>query len=295
MSLDKIIKEVEDRLFSKIEPTDLIALALIGSRAGGYYNNQSDFDFVAICNSNISPQDYYFSLGEYKIDINIEGKQIFEKRIKSRLHTFYEQSGFVWLPYLPIIGCDYLKDIESKARSILLDDFISSLPQNEKIKVTPIRIAEWPLINEALVWPYFIIKLKAIVNSKNKPLEEVIPKYIKSFEEKGIYLSSDGTYILQNTASRRDKISFFKKVLLKYENKADKNLNYYITGIIFLMLQLPEELYNKFYTFPKFKRRGNYLEYIGPSLEEFLHQRRYLEPLHNQMLLIRRIRRLANI
>ena len=83
------------------------------------------------------------------------------------------------------MGADYLGIIESEARSILTDHFISNLPYNKLVKVSPERIAEWSFIKEALIWPSSINRLKRIAELECKPLEKVIPKYVKTLNQKG--------------------------------------------------------------------------------------------------------------
>ncbi|MEK6841020.1 MAG: hypothetical protein AABX45_00295, partial [Nanoarchaeota archaeon] len=283
---DAIAEDVSRKLNSVIGNSSLIALALTGSRAAEYSNHSSDYDFFAIYDLDLAFSYHDFFIENKKISVKIEGKQKFEENIKSHLNQFTEQGSLVWLPYKPFMGADYLGIIESEARSILTDHFISNLPYNKLVKVSPERIAEWSFIKEALIWPSSINRLKRIAELECKPLEKVIPKYVQTLNQKGFHLA-DGQYILKNSCSKKtDENSFIKKLLqdaARYRNKNIPNLRDYFDGLSFMLLQIPELVSNLFYTFPKFEERETYLDYVGPTLIEFCNSRAYLEPFRRKI------------
>lgn len=284
MKLIKIVEEVNKRLKIEINNEDPIALALTGSRAGGYphkkkgYCHKSDFDFFAIFESDIPFYYYDFYLDNQEISIKIEGKNRFEKKIKNPLKSFAEQRNFVCLPYKPFIGENYLKNIERAARLFLLEDFISILPYNSLVKVLPERIAEYPLIKEVLIWPSAITRLKMISNSKINPLKQITKKYIESLEEKGCAPSRDGSYFLMNqTVHKKNKNTFMKKTQLDAFRYLKKQTNLsakkYLFGGLFILSQLPEVISNHFYSFPQFEQKNKHLIYTGPKLVDYVNKK----------------------
>jgi len=282
-SLEEMIDAVLSHLQVRVQG-NLVALALTGSSAAGYANHDSDYDFFAIYDTSLPFHYLDFNVADKNVSVKVEGKDRFELRMHDANHPFAEQGSFVWLPYAPIIGEGYLKSVELRTRNRVLDDFLASLPISKTVAVHPERIAEWSFIAEALYWPSNINRLKAIASTNNNVLETITQKYRALLRERGYKELEDGNFVVRNDEiSLRKADSFYKVALFQakrfFRKKEGLKLSDYLKGVIFVVVQLPERLANMFYTFPVYVDRGDYLEYVGPTLKEFANSRRYFDPL----------------
>jgi hypothetical protein len=276
MNLEKIIQKIQDTFNSQ-----LIAFALVGSRAGNFSRPKSDYDFLGIVSKD-SPLEYIDLKEEEKeISIKVEGKNFFEKQISSPLGFYHESSSIVWLPYYSIRGQDYLENIECKSRRKLVDIFIRSLPKNKIVRIKAKDIAEFPLIKESLVWPMMAERVQRIVFSSNNPLEKVIPKYQEILDEKGFEKEGEFFFIENNNPPIELNYGFRKKLFVSgkkyFTKKQSPGILNFLRGGAFILGQIPERAFNLFYKFPILEDKGDFLEYKGPSMKEFIENRRYLE------------------
>ncbi len=285
--MEKIFEEVQRNLGERVRG-NLVALALTGSRAGGYNHARSDYDFFAVFEQDIPFYYIDFERDGETISVKVEGRERFEERLRSPLHSFAEQGSFVWLPYFPLIGESYLKSVEREGRSLLLDDFIKTLPNDQPVLIAPERIAEFQLIKEGLIWPSSVNRLRAIASAEKNPLDRVVPKYVEMLESRGKERTENGEFLVTHSGNgRRNGSSFLKLARLDAQRYLEKKRVVdpanYVRGIMFLSFQIPEKIANAFYTFPRFEEDGKFLRYAGPPLGDFVNSRRYLNPFRDSI------------
>lgn len=283
MELTDIIEEVKRKLHDKVRDNSLIALAFTGSRAGGFNKNDSDYDFFAVYDSDINLHFKEYIREDTEICVAAEDKNIFESGINQSISKYHEQTRFVWMPYIPLEGEKYLAEKEKGARKILLSRFIESLPVDCSVKIHPERIAEYPLIKMTLSWPVFMRRLKAISISDNNFLRQMTEKYSRILEEEGYPVNKDETYILINKKKKGKENYLLKEIILKVKDylnhKENRTIKRHFQAASFMLSQSPELIINRFYKFPRFKKEGDYLEYTGPTLAEFVSSRDYINLL----------------
>jgi predicted nucleotidyltransferase len=278
VSIDKIISEIHSKTRSKIR-----ALAFVGSRAAGYYNEKSDYDFLAFVDGNF-PMDYRnFLYNNKPLSVKIEDTSIFENRMLESRFRSSEQGCILSLPYIPLIGKEYLSDIETESRNHFAKHMISSFPK-VPVKFTVKDVSEWSFIKESLHNPVIINSMMAISRfGEEKILGTLYDKYINALKDIGT--SYDGEYFMaENKRDFKEKKSFFKRNIRKGAAFFGRNMpnprNLFFASS-YALVQVPEIILNRFYTFPRYKEEDGFLIYNGPSMKKYLDDRPYLMPLRN--------------
>lgn len=281
MNLEHICKNVE-REIERQGMNYPFALALVGSRSVGYANENSDYDFLAICEKEHKERQMNF-LREHIYSVNLRSKEEFEQKIKHQSNT-KEQNCLLHLPYKPLINNEYLENIEEEGRRNYFENFLSLFPKDKKTKINLRDIAEYPLIRRAITIPEYTNRLRRINSMQSSPIDKMSKKYIPYLEKESFEIEKDGTtFIKNNKNQKKTDFSPIKKLIEKINNvpKKDLDLSSIIKGGLLITTQVPFFVYNSFEKFPVIEDKGNYYEYRGPSIDEFLKKRKSLSGLEN--------------
>ncbi len=280
------LEELKNEILKKFQKNGIpkpFALALVGSRASGYYTQKSDYDFNAIFIKKIKSGYFNFLKKGQLVSIKIQETKNFEEGIMSEKISS-EKSRFAMLPYFPMTNYEYLKLNETLSREIIIKKFIKSFPKGVKIKTNLERLSEWPLIQKSILTPEYTERLRRLLKSIGGFYEFMVPKYNETLKKMGYFISNKNEVIFTNNLEKKSPSNGLLSLNLK-RYKIAKELNIrgigYLKGGLMAGIQSPYHIYNHFNKNPKLKEIKNGLEYIGPSLEEFLNKRKIFIPIEN--------------
>lgn len=274
--LEPIVRSV---LHREIRSENLFGWSLVGSRATGVsvdgQHYHSDWDFHAVVDGETRPSNIFFKHQNQIVDIVITNKQDFENRLlEPNLVNNSLKFKYVVERYIPFLGSTYLQSIEERSRDLLLDRFVSILPQDKKVQVNVEQIVEWPFVNNLLSSSSYLTHLDAICRNDNQIIQDMIPVYAQALSVRGVSIDEDYNCILLNTETPQVEerpsfsTSFSKRAELFFSGEitAQRIFN----SIMYLALKVPEKAYNRFYTFSRFKESGDLLIYDSPTLRQYV-------------------------
>ncbi|MEM0049349.1 MAG: lipopolysaccharide kinase InaA family protein [Candidatus Bathyarchaeia archaeon] len=221
---DELKRELHSLLNNKI--TDIFAGLVYGAYAGGYADEKSAIDVLAITESKRTILRYWSEwIADKKVRLLVVNKSGFEKDIK------YEYFGGIFsenliTPYEPIIGADYLWDQEIRVKKNTVDNILTNLvlgfpEMSRDFLIKPEYFMYEYFMRRAILFPPISYRFINILSGKQK--ERNLAKMIGGFRVVIKELIDEGSLYTVNES--------FLKISDEYITKAKRRRRYYLAGL----------------------------------------------------------------
>lgn len=227
----KICQEI----FSRAE---ILAVALYGSRAGGYARNDSDYDILLVINNYLSEIKYHNHIfDETYLSILAVDRNLLEFDAKvGGLGDF--ASGRLTSPYIPLQNEEYLKKIELlvKRRFVkedLLDLILEYGILAKQLIIKPEYLALARMRKRSRLYPplrysYYNMLRTDLKNNNLNNILEGYNKILKNFEDEGSVKKVDKNILLTDKYVDDNLSSRTLKQVINVIQLGQKTLNSYL-------------------------------------------------------------------
>ena len=234
-AISKQILKICKEIFSRAE---ILAVALYGSRAGGYARNDSDYDILLVINNYVSEIKYYNHIfDETNLSILAVDSNLLEfDAEEGGLGDFI--SGRLTSPYIPLQNEEYLKKIELlvKRRFVkedLLDLILEYGILAKQLIIKPEYLALARMRKRSRLYPPLRYSYHNMFRTelKNKNLNNILEGYndvLKNLEKEGSVKKVDENILLSEKYVNDNLSSRTLKQVINVVQLGQKTLNSYL-------------------------------------------------------------------